>query len=205
MNSNTREYKIKEVITFAKTQGKFGGLSNMAPSFPLFINEINIQSSEVLYQACRYSLFPNIQEEIIRTQNPMDAKKISRKYMEYTRQDWDFVKFKIMKWCLEVKLIQNFEKFSAIILETDGKNIVEYSTKDDVWGAKPVGSDTLKGINALGRLLMDLRERLKSQQITNNSVIFPPDISGFLLFDHAISETHNDRYFIEDIDDIYAF
>ena len=115
MESGFRHYNIaNDVITFAKTDGPFGALSNMAPGFSLFVNEVNVQSSEILYQACRFSLFPDIQESIIRAQNPMIAKAISREHIQFSRQDWDNVKFKIMKWCLEVKLIQNYHKISEV-------------------------------------------------------------------------------------------
>lgn len=205
MNPSVREYQIRNVITFAKTDGHFGALSNMAPGFGLFINEVNIQSSEILYQACRFPLFPNIQEEIIRKQNPMDAKNISRQYIQYSRQDWETVKFKIMKWCLEVKLIQNFDKFSNTLLSTDDRTIVEYSKKDAIWGATlKDDSTTLVGKNALGRLLMELREKVKSQEIDKSTVILPPNVPAFLLFGNPIEAVRNDEYFILDLDEIYA-
>ncbi len=205
MDSGMREYKIKEVVTFAKTEAKFGGLSNMSPNYPLFVNEVNIQSSEILYQVCRFPLFPSIQEEIIRTQNPMDAKRVSRKYNHKTRQDWESVKFKIMRWCLEVKLIQNFDKFSELLLSTENAVIVEYSKTDTIWGAIPDIDGHLKGKNALGRLLMELREKIKSGQINSKSTIYPPNISALLLFNNPIKEIHSDNYFIHDLDDIYAY
>lgn len=205
MKPSLREYQIKNVITFAKTDGHFGALSNMAPGFSLFVNEVNIQSSEILYQACRFPLFPNIQEQIIRSQNPMDAKKISRQFIQFSRQDWEIVKFTIMKWCLEVKLIQNFDKFSKILLSTQDKTIVEYSKKDAVWGALlKDDKSTLVGKNALGRLLMELREKIKSQELNKSSIIFQPNIPAFLLFGNPIEKVRNDKYFILDLDEIYA-
>lgn len=205
MNLNLREYKINEVVTFAKTNDKFGGLSNMAPGYSLFVNEVNIQSSELLYQALRFPLFPGIQENIFRTENPMDAKKLSREYINYSRQDWDQVKFKIMRWVLEVKLIQNYKKFSELLISTENLPIVEYSTKDDIWGAKPTTENTLIGVNALGRLLMQLRENILNGKINSDSVIYPLDIPAFLLFNKPVGEVYNDTYFIEDLDDIYAY
>lgn len=205
MNTSIREYNTREIITFAKTENKFGGLSNMAPGYSLFINEVNIQSSEILYQACRFPLFPMIQKEIIETKNPMDAKSVSRKYQQFSRQDWDSVKFKVMKWCLEVKLIQNFDTFSELLLSTGEKTIVEFSKKDTIWGASPVNPSILKGKNALGRLLMELREKVKSNIITKETVILDPQIKAFLLYDNPIKEIHNDNYFIDDLDDIYAY
>lgn len=205
MNSIVRTYQKSNVITFSKIDGKFGALSNMAPDFNLFINELNIQSTEILYQICRFPLFPGIQEEIVRTQNPMYAKQLSRKYINLSRQDWDWVKFKIMRWCLEVKLIQNFDKFSGVLLSTNNKMIVEFSKYDDVWGAKlQADGRTLIGKNALGRLLMELREKVKTDEITKNSIIAPPNIPAFLLFGNQIKIIRNSDYYIQDLDDIYV-
>lgn len=205
MNPSIRKYQIDNVITFAKTDGQFGALSNMAPGFNLFVNEINIQSSEILYQACRFPLFPDIQEEIIRTQNPVLAKGVSRQNINLSRQDWDKVKFKVMKWCLEVKLIQNFDKFASILLSTKDYTIVEYSRQDQVWGAIVKGNDrVLIGKNALGRLLMELREKVKKNEISKSSIISPPDIPAFLLFGHPVQAVMNDEYFIHDLDEIYS-
>lgn len=203
MITNIRTYNPREVVTFSKTSAPFGGLSNMAPGYGLFVNEINIQSSEILYQACRFPLYPKIQLAIIKCKNPMEAKKISRKHIQYTRQDWEQVKFKVMRWCLEVKLIQNFESFSNLLLSTNDKTIVEYSKKDAVWGAVYDNSNVLSGINALGRLLMELREKVKTETIHKNSVVYPPTITGFLLFEKSIQEVRNNDYFIEDLDEIY--
>lgn len=203
MKISERTYKKNEVITFSKTTGEFGGLSNMAPGYSLFVNEINIANTEILYQACRFPLFPKIQEQIISQSNPMEAKEISRKHIEFTRQDWDVVKFDIMRWCLQVKLLQNFDKFSTLIINTNDIAIVEFSMKDNVWGAIPVGKDLLKGKNALGRLLMEIRENyLKQSQ--EMEYIRALNIPAFLLFDTPIDKVYNPDFIIQDLDDIYA-
>ncbi len=204
MNISERTYKLDEVITFRKTTEKFGGLSNMSSGFSLFVNEINIANTEILYQACRFPLFPNIQEEIISKTNPMEAKKISRKYLNCTRQDWNDVKFKVMRWCLRVKYIQNVTSFSKLLCETSNKPIVEYSSTDNIWGAIPVKKDLLQGKNALGRLLMELREKYVVEQ-TNVEFIEPVDIPAFLLFNNPIKKTYCSDYSISDLDEIYDY
>jgi ribA/ribD-fused uncharacterized protein len=194
MKVSERTYNPQEVITFSNTKGRFGGLSNMAPNYPLFVNEINIPTTEALYQACRFPIFPQIQQEIILQNSPIEAKNISRKYTQYTRQDWENVKFHIMKWCLEIKLLQNWETFSELLLSTNNKQIVEYSTKDAVWGAIPDTQGNLIGKNALGRLLMELRENI----IKNNfelQQVNPPKISAFLLFDNEITTTYKPEFY----------
>ena len=144
MKITKRKYKQSDIITFRSTKREYGGLSNMASEYSLFVNEINISTSEGLYQACRFPLFPDIQEKIILESNPMEAKKISRKYTHYTRQDWEYVKFDIMRWCIKVKLLQNWDSFGEVLRKTQGKTIVEYSTEDKVWAACPVGGRAVK-------------------------------------------------------------
>lgn len=70
---NIRKYNSDEAIVFRKTTAPFGGLSNMASGFSLYINEIIVPSSEHLYQAMRYPTNPEIQFEIISQDNAMKA------------------------------------------------------------------------------------------------------------------------------------
>lgn len=204
MNISEKTYNIPDCAVFSKTTGLYGGLSNMAAGYSLFVNEINIANTEILYQCCRFPLFPKLQEDMISIENPMEAKKLARKYDKYTRQDWNVVKVDVMKWCLKVKLIQNRDNFSTLLRSTSGKQIVEYSTKDPFWGALPLGNDQLQGKNVLGRLLVEVRETivLKDQEL--NSVA-PLTIPAFLLFNNPIETIHNSDYIIEDLDDVYAY
>ena len=161
---NIRNYNAKEAIVFRKTTEPFGGLSNMASGYALYINEVIIPSSEHLYQAMRYPTNPEIQFEIINQDNAMKAKMISNKYKaQFSRPDWEKIQIKVMRWALEIKLAQNWDKFSTILKETQNKSIVEYATDNKIWGAKPINNDELVGVNALGRLLMELREKYISE------------------------------------------
>lgn len=193
MKVTDRIYEQKKVITFSSTKGKFGGLSNMAPGYSLFVNEINIPNSEALYQACRFPLFPDIQEEIISKKSPMDAKKISRKYIKYTRQDWESVKFDIMRWSLKIKLIQNNNIFRNLLKLTNNEIIVEFSKKDKIWGATPTTIGCLEGKNALGRLLMELRH---NYIVNNNELNYvePLNIPAFILFNNQIEKVYSSEY-----------
>lgn len=188
-----RRYAMSDVISFAKTSARYGGLSNMASKYPLFVNEVLIHSSECLYQACKFPLHPLIQKEIVEQRNPMIAKEISRKYAHYVRDDWDEVKYKVMEWCLEVKLIQNWDSFAEVLAATGSKTIVEYSTKDDIWGAIPEG-DFLIGINALGRLLMQVRANYIENKRQRYKLL-PPDVVGFLLFGYPIGIVYSHDYY----------
>lgn len=93
-----------------------------------------------------------------------------------------------MRWCLRVKLAHNWSAFADLLLATGDLPIVEHSRKDAFWGAIETGSGTLVGVNALGRLLMELRESVRSGQIEESSPVSPPNIPNFLLVGRAIGE-----------------
>jgi ribA/ribD-fused uncharacterized protein len=198
MYNTTEKYNISESIVFASTKGEYGGLSNMAAGFSLFVNEINIANTEALYQACKFPLFPTIQNLIIEAKSPMVAKEISRKYNEYVRQDWHWedTKYKIMEWCLRVKLLQNYATFSQLLLSTEKKTIVEYSQKDTIWGAINDNKGYLVGVNALGKLLIKLRDELQPDNPPTK--LLAPNISGFLLYNRPISTVYTPDYYFED-------
>jgi hypothetical protein len=99
-----------------------------------------------------------------------------------------------MRWCLRVKLAQNYEKFGHLLLSTENRPIVEQSRKDDYWGAKFVADSDqyLVGQNVLGRLLMELRGLLKSEreQLQTVPALNVPD---FLLYGKPISTVDSDQ------------
>lgn len=165
-----RTYQAKDVVRFRKTAEEFGGLSNMAPGFPVVVLGYRIRTSEALYQACRFPHMPEVQQMILEEGSPMTAKMRSKPYRKESRPDWDDVRVKVMKWCLRVKLIYNWRKFSELLLSTGDRPIVEDSRKDSYWGAMPQEDDTLNGQNVLGRLLMDLRTKLQQDPEALRSV-----------------------------------
>lgn len=155
--SQMRTYLISESALFRKTKEEFGGLSNMAPGFSLHVNEVIIPTAEHLYQALRFPNHPKVQWDIINEKSPMRAKWIGRANISHTRKDWESIQFKVMQWVLEVKLSQNWHSFSSLLKSTVGKHIVEVTPKPKVWGAV-INGEYCTGVNALGRLLMYLRE-----------------------------------------------
>ncbi len=185
-NSQARTYDRASSIVFLKTNEPFGGLSNMAGGFPLHVQGARIYTSEALYQACRFPQLPDLQRLVIRQTSPMTAKMKSKPHCKDSRPDWDRVRVKVMRWCLRVKLAQNWAKFGELLLRTGNRPIVEESRRDNFWGAKPADEQTLVGVNVLGRLLMELRELMKTQGRDAFRTVEPPGISEFLLFGRPI-------------------
>lgn len=180
-----RTYQAKDVVRFRKTAEEFGGLSNMAPGFPVVVLGHRIRTSEALYQACRFPHMPEVQQMILNESSPMTAKMRSKPYRKDSRPDWDDVRVKVMKWCLRVKLVHNWNKFSQLLLSTGDCPIVEDSRKDNYWGAMPQEDDTLNGQNVLGRLLMDLRKKLREDSDSLRNVA-PLQIGNFRLLGEPI-------------------
>lgn len=187
-NRLLRTYVRGEVIVVYRTKEDFGGLSNMASGYPLQINGVRILTSEALYQACRFPHMPEVQREIIGQHSPMTAKMKSKPHRDDSRPDWDEIRYKVMRWCLRVKLAQNYEEFGRLLLATRDRAIVEQSRKDDYWGAKSAEEthNILIGQNVLGRLLMELREKLKGDQAGELKAVLPLAIPNFLLLGKPI-------------------
>ena len=111
---------------------------------------------------------------------------ISNKYKsQYSRPDWEKIQIKVMRWALEIKLAQNWDKFSKLLQETQNKSIVEYAKDDKIWGAKPTSNDELVGVNALGRLLMELREKYIIQD-NRLYCVNPPAVPALLLYNQYV-------------------
>lgn len=179
-NRQNRTYTRRDCAVFRKTDEAFGGLSNMAPGFPVRVNGVRVMTIEALYQASRFPHLPDVQRLIIEQHSPMTAKMVSKPHRKDSRADWDKVRITVMRWCLRLKLSQHWSKFSQLLLSTGDRAIVEDSKKDDFWGAVPSDGETLVGLNVLGRLLMELREEIKKGAELRR--VEAPAIENFLLF-----------------------
>ena len=65
-----------------------------------------------------------------------------------------------MRWVLRMKREANAAAIDAALAATGERPIVEVSTRDPWWGARPAG-DSYRGANVLGRLWMELRQQLR--------------------------------------------
>jgi ribA/ribD-fused uncharacterized protein len=184
-----RHYDPAESILFRKTRDPFGGLSNMAAGFPIQIGEASIRTSEALYQALKYPLHPNVQQEILEQRSPMAAKMRSRFFCAYERKDWMQIRVAVMRWAITAKLLQNWDSFGQILIDTKGKSIVEHSDRDQFWGASEGPDGLFHGVNCLGRLLMQLRERMEAGFVT----LPPLPVENFLLLGKEIPTLHLTR------------
>jgi type I restriction enzyme S subunit len=184
-DKDTRTYDRGTSVVFRRAADEFGGLSNMTGRFAICVEDVRTWSSEALYQACRYPHLPNLQAEILAERSPMTAKMRSKPFRQDSRPDWSRVRVRVMRWCLRIKLANNWDAFGQLLRLTGTRPIVEESLKDDFWGARPAGPGELVGQNVLGRLLMELREQLLDRP-ESLQVVEPPKVDEFRLLGHEV-------------------
>lgn len=171
MRSSVRTYDKRGVASFCLTNAPLGALSNFHPRFPLMVpteaGMVRIDSSETLYQADKFRDHPDVQREVVEAANahkngPRGGKDAARARNDLVSDDWSRGRsIQSMRYVLRLKFAQHREVISAVLDSTDARPIVEFSRHDDFWGAKPDGPDGLRGVNALGRLWMEIREGIR--------------------------------------------
>jgi len=135
-----------DVIYFS-TRGVYKELSNFYPS-QIFLEGKWWPTVEHFYQA-RKTDFPETQEYIRSIEKPIEAKKFARSIP--IRSDWERIKEDVMLQALRAKF--SIPELREILLSTGDAIIHENSQYDDYWGTK--------GLNRLGKLLMQVRDEIK--------------------------------------------
>ncbi len=93
--------------------------------------------------------------------SPGDIKKASKSIS--LRDDWEVVKLSIMYNLLKQKFTQ--EPFRTSLLGTKNENIVEGNRWNDTFWGVDIKSNPNVGENWLGRLIMDIRTKLKNGKL----------------------------------------
>lgn len=106
------------------------------------------------------------------------AKKLSRQIVGLQGREWDNAKIDIMFTALRIKFSK--EPLRAMLLETGRKKLIESNFWRDVFWGVCNG----KGKNALGRLLMHVRDELSGE------CVYPTEYAS-LLEDHLSSMNKN--------------
>jgi ribA/ribD-fused uncharacterized protein len=138
-------------------------------------NELEFFNSEQYFMYIKAKTFGD--EEIaikILTEgkNPKAAKALGRKVRNYDDSVWNEKRYQVMVDANMHKFSQD-KKLKELLLnsEFDGKNFVEASPYDGIWGIKcdeATASDdesTWNGLNLLGKALDEVREKLKGNTV----------------------------------------
>ena len=140
--------------------GEFAFLSNFYPSIITDEYGITYPTVEHYFQAQKTI---NIAERvaIADAETPGRAKRMGRNVA--LRHDWEAIKIDVMRQGLEMKFQDT--NLRARLLETGSMPLVEGNVwHDNIWGDCQCGRCVnAPGRNILGKLLMDLRERVRTQ------------------------------------------
>jgi len=86
----------------------------------------------------------------------MIAARLGRDRKKKLRRDWESAKDNVVRDAVLAKFTQH-DDLRLILLDTDNAILVEQTSNDSYWGDGGDGS----GKNMLGRILMEVREKLR--------------------------------------------
>ncbi|HSI83919.1 MAG TPA: NADAR family protein [Candidatus Methylacidiphilales bacterium] len=147
---------MSETIQFYRTGDAYGEFSNFA-SFPFEIAGKVWPTSEHYFQAMKFPGTPH-EEELRLEPSPMKVAKMGRERTRPLRPDWEVVKDDMMREALLAKFTQHAQ-LKELLLNTGDAVLVEHTKNDSYWGDGGDGS----GRNMLGKLLEELRSKLRSE------------------------------------------
>ena len=141
------------VINFYYVDEEFGEFSNFA-AYPIELDGQTWPTTEHYFQAQKFAGTDHA--EAVRLEpSPMKAAKMGRDRSRPLRPDWDAVKDDIMRKAVEAKFTQH-EELRNLLRSTGQATLVEHTKNDAYWGDGGDGT----GQNMLGKILMELRDRL---------------------------------------------
>jgi len=143
----------------ADFQGDYAFLSNYAPAQVMLDGEV-FPTVEHAYQAAK-SLAPAEREKIRCASTPDLARKMGRKLTP--RPDWPEVKVGVMRDLVRQKF-ERHPDLQKLLLATGDVDLVEGNTwHDNFWGdCRCPRCQALSGENRLGRILMEVRQQLRT-------------------------------------------
>lgn len=124
---------------------------------------------EQFMMACKAHSFqdPETLEKIMKASHPREQKKLGKQVKGFKDSLWDQWKEAVVFNGCKAKFEQN-EDLKEKLLATDGKILVEASPYDRIWGIGFSDKDPNRfneskwGQNLLGKVLMDVREKIKN-------------------------------------------
>ena len=139
------------------------------------IDKIKYNCAEQYMMASKARCFKDVETlaKILRSLSPETQKKLGRRVKNYNEEIWDKVRYYFVVKGNYAKFSQNKELKEAL-LSTENKILVEASPYDCIWGIglsleNPDKFDESKwrGTNLLGKALMEVREKIKIEELIN--------------------------------------
>ena len=143
-------------ILFYRVSEPFGAFSNFS-AHPIELSGRVWPTSEHYFQAQKFAC-TEYEETIRQAKSPMIAAHLGRSRQVPIRPDWETVKEDVMRAALYAKFTQH-PALRDMLLETGEAELIEHTKNDGYWGDGRTGN----GKNRLGVLLMELREKLRTE------------------------------------------
>lgn len=131
--------------------------------------ERKFQTSEqyMMYHKALLMKDTEIADKILDTQTPAEAKTLGRQVKSFKQEVWDAECDRVVEQGQFLKFGQN-EELKKVLLGTGGREIIETSPNDRIWGIgfnteEAEGRESDWGENKLGEALMRARKRLGGQ------------------------------------------
>ncbi len=175
-----RSYPRNDVCAFRFTNAEWGLFSNFAAlPVPIPAGGSFFSTSEHLYQAAKFPGHPELQSRIADQPTAARAARLGRTAAPLT-PTWHRDRVDVMRWVLRRKRETLPDRIDALLRRTESRPIVEFSARDDYWGAHADASRYVGG-NVLGRLWMELRHHAATGHRNLSSAAYlDPDRLGAL-------------------------
>ena len=145
------------IVKFYKSSWDYGFLSNLFKA-PVSFEGKKFRSSEEAYQYGK-PVEKEVAEWIVSAPHQRQVAQAAHSLLPYDIvPDWNKIKVERMRRVVEAKFAQNKE-LKQKLLDTGDNILLEDSPTDKFWGIGAKGD----GENVLGKLLMELREKLKKE------------------------------------------
>ena len=152
---------MREKILFYRTTEPYGAFSNFS-KHPIELDNRTWPTTEHYFQAQKFlGTDDEWLNKIATASSARVAADMGRDRDKLLRSDWEEVKEKVMLKALRAKFTQ-YEGLKALLLDTEGAELVEHTRNDSYWADGGDGS----GKNRLGVLLMILRDILRTEDYT---------------------------------------
>jgi ribA/ribD-fused uncharacterized protein len=147
---------LSEPIKFYHLNKPYGFFSNFAP-YEIYLKGKVWSTTEHYFQAQKFADTPH-EEDVRQAKTAREAAEIGRDRRKPLRHGWEGVKDDVMREAIYAKFTQHLD-LAEQLLATGNRELIEHTQNDRYWGDGGDGS----GVNQLGKILMEVRERLRGQ------------------------------------------
>jgi len=149
---------MNQVINFYNPSEEYGEFSNFA-HYSVWLNKRRWPTTEHYFQAQKFDSH-EYQEMIRYAKTPSLAANLGRSRKQKLRRNWESIKVNVMREAVRAKFTQH-DDLRELLLSTGEAKLVEHTANDAYWGDGGDGS----GKNMLGKVLMEIREELRENDV----------------------------------------